>query len=102
MDDARVLMQSDARYNTVVGGQPLYLDYSSGPPGGSSTAGLGGTAPGGGAVALDWICDRCTSVNFSRCVRVAVGVKNSRGGGRGCAEGGGGCLWHVLLQPLAL
>lgn len=59
-DDARLLMESDARYTTTVGGQVLFLDYSMG------AAGAGGQGPAGPA--LDWICDMCTSVNFARYV----------------------------------
>lgn len=56
-DAARVLMESEARHTMVVGGQQLFLDYSSGPP-------VGGAGPG--APALDWICDMCSAVNFAR------------------------------------
>jgi hypothetical protein len=52
-------MESEARYNSAIGGQVLFLDYSSGPPGGA------GQGPAGGP-ALDWICDMCSSVNFAR------------------------------------
>jgi RNA-binding protein 5/10 len=61
VDDARMLMESEARDNMVIGGQQLFLDYSSGPPVGSS--GQGPAGPAG----LDWICEMCSAVNFSRC-----------------------------------
>lgn len=60
MDDARVLMESEARYSMAIGSQSLHLDYATGPPGGGS-----GSA---GGPALDWICDMCSAVNFARCV----------------------------------
>eukprot|EP00775_Hariotina_reticulata_P007964 gene7965-8162_t len=62
VDDARVLMESEGRWQLQLGGQQLLLDYSHGAPasrsGGSQSAEL--------QPALDWICDMCTAVNFAR------------------------------------
>lgn len=54
-------MESEARWQQVLDGQKLFLDYSYGLP--MSGAGGGGTAP-----AQDWICTECQAVNFSRWV----------------------------------
>jgi hypothetical protein len=65
VDDARVLMESEARYSMAMGSNSLYLDYATGPPGGGAGA--------AGGPALDWICDMCSAVNVARCVCVLVG-----------------------------
>jgi RNA-binding protein 5/10 len=62
VDDARVLMESEARWQLQMSGHQLLLDYSHGAPasrsGGSQSAEL--------QPALDWICDMCNAVNFAR------------------------------------
>ena len=59
VDDARVLMESEQRYELAMGGRRLLLDYSHGAP-------SRGGGDAGGAAALDWICDMCSAVNFAR------------------------------------
>uniref|UniRef100_A0A383VFE6 Uncharacterized protein n=1 Tax=Tetradesmus obliquus TaxID=3088 RepID=A0A383VFE6_TETOB len=59
VDDARVLMESEQRYDLAMGGRRLLLDYSHGAP-------SRGGGDAGGAAALDWICDMCSAVNFAR------------------------------------
>ena len=61
MENAQNLMESEARWQQVLDGQKLFLDYSYGLP--MSGAGGGPSVP-----AQDWICTECQAVNFSRWV----------------------------------
>mmetsp|Transcript_26177 Transcript_26177/g.67307 ORF Transcript_26177/g.67307 Transcript_26177/m.67307 type:complete len:84 (+) Transcript_26177:651-902(+) len=52
-------MESGARQECAIEGQPLRLEYSLGGSGGGGGASGAGTGP-------DWLCQRCNSVNFAR------------------------------------
>lgn len=62
VDDARLLMESEQRWNLVAGnGQRLLLDYSHG----AGSRG-GGPVADTAAQSQDWICGMCSAVNFAR------------------------------------
>lgn len=56
VDDARVLMESEQRWQLALRGCRLTLNYSTG-----GRSGDGPPQPAG-----DWICDMCSAINFAR------------------------------------
>ena len=64
-DAARTLMDSAARFELQLRGCELRLEYSHTPPAGGSAA---AAAAGGlhGEMPLDWQCEMCQAINFSR------------------------------------
>ena len=82
MENAQNLMESEARWQQVLDGQKLFLDYSYGLP--MSGAGGGGSAP-----TQDWICTECQAVNFSRWVLRVQGLADG-------APAASACVTHAF------
>lgn len=68
MEDAKKLMEDDARRDLELEGRRLMFDYAyGGRHGGGGGAGGAGEGGGeGGEAPADWVCEMCQAVNFAR------------------------------------